>query len=225
MRRMGLGIGMFVLAACDASSGFDATDALVSRAVAGEEESLAGGALAREDGEERPFGDPCDAPERFAAMFADADTNADGALDAAEGRDAGRRHGPPPHVFHLVRWVYDADDDQSLSEAELDLLLDDHVARCEVMKQKLLDASDADGDGELSEAEKEAAREARPEGPPPGHGPRGERPAAGDAPPPVVDEFDADGDGDLSATEAATARSAIRARIRAGERPVAPPAE
>lgn len=226
MNRITLGIGMFLVAACDATGGFDAGDALVARAVAGEEEELAGSEMARDDKKPLDFGRACDAPAEFAALFADADVDADGALDEEEGRDARRRHGPPPHVFHLVRWVYDADDDGSLSETELALLLDDHTARCEAMQERLLADFDADGDGTLSEAEKEAAREARPEGPPRhGRHPDGERPALGDAPPPVVGEFDADGDGALSDTEAATAREAVRARIRAGDPPVARPAE
>lgn len=245
-----------LVAACGSSSGdFSAEDLLAARAVAGEEEALTEDGVVQEGAPQLPPMRGCDAPGEFAKLFAEADGDQSGALDAPEGRKVRRGFGPPPHVLHLLKWVYDADESGDLDETERAALLADHTARCEALQDRLLADFDADGDGTLSEAELEEARANAPR-PPHGHGPRGEGDTDGppggrghhgprgegdtdgppggrghhgppvdlnDPPPPVVDEFDADGDGTLSASEAATARAEIRARLVAGEPPVAPP--
>ena len=61
----------------------------------------------------------------------------------------------------FIRWVYDADGSQSLDEAEKELLRADLEARCDARASILLENFDSDGDGELSESEREAARDAR----------------------------------------------------------------
>jgi hypothetical protein len=230
---------------CAADASLTAEDSLLAAAINGEEDQLADTALAEADGELLDATRPCDAAGEHMRLRDAADADGSGELDGVEPADTLRHHGPPPHRFAFIRWVYDSNDDGTLDDAERATLLDDHSARCEALQAQLLADFDANGDGTLDETELEAARAARearreeqgpPEGAPPAgggdcenmHGRPGQRPGGGPggrpaeltgAPPPVVDEFDVDADGTLSAGEAATARAALRERIRSGERP------
>lgn len=211
-----------------------AEDSLTAAAISGGEEEISPDGLGRGNGEALDPMRSCDATGEHDGLWARADGDGSGKLEQTEQEDTVREHGRAPRHFRLLRWIYDTDDSGDLSEAEREVLLADHTLRCEAMQARLLAEFDADGDGQLSEDERDAAREAReamhgtrPEGA--GRpGGQGGPPAGldeGAAPPPIVEEFDADGDGSLSADEKATARATLRERIQNGERPIAPPSE
>lgn len=163
-----------------------------------------------------------------------------------EADHGGRPGGPRDGLRHLIGFVYDLDQSHSLEDSELAVLFDDFTARCGAIQERLLAEFDADGDGALSEAEQAEARAAhearmeaeraameacrcdgerpggRGEGPPEGE--RGEGPpprGEGGEPPfgPLEQAYDTDGDGALSEAERSAAREALRADLRAGERP------
>ncbi len=223
---------LWALPACDAAiTAANAEDSLTAAAVAGQEEEITHSGLAPERGEPLPLLRACDALGERARLFDEADGDGSGDLGPEEQDQTLTRHGPPPHHFHFMRWVYDADDSGDLDEAERATLLDDHTARCEAMQARLLAEWDADGDGALSDDELEAARAAheaerdgdRAPGRPGGQGGPPPSEQRGAVPPPVQDEFDADGDGEISSGEASVAREVLRERIRSGERPMTRP--
>ena len=187
----------------------------------------------------------CDAEGSFIGLVEAYDADESGMVDGPEVDDverehAGRKKGPRRHFLHMLRVVYDTDRSGEFEAGELDLIFTDFTARCEAIHAEVLFQYDADGDGELSDSERDAARDGhmaqmqtereemkdcleRPEGaeggrPPEGAGegmgPDGEPPFG-----PLEQEFDADGDGALSEAELATLRAEMRVRIASGERP------
>ena len=141
--------------------------------------------------------------------------------------------------------VYDIDGNSVLDDSERATLFADFTERCGVLQAKLLADFDADGDGQLSDSEKDTARASlqkemgahggdaehgdQPgedcDHAPPENGTDGDRPAApaaGELPPPLVDEFDANSDGTLDDAELSTLRDTMRERIRSGA-PLMPP--
>lgn len=244
--------------ACSNLNGLDATDSLTVKAISGEEEGLASGGMADPDGEaseHAPLFRECDPAGLFEKLKDEADTDGDGELSMGEERECTREEGERPegeeggrggpsggpggidhHRMMMLGFIYDADDSESLDDSERDTLFEDFQVRCESLHARILEDFDADGDGELSEEEKEAAREAieaaheerraemeeqMEERERPDEVSRDERP---DVPPFAVD-YDVDGDGELSDEELATLREEARERIRAGEPPFDPPAQ
>jgi hypothetical protein len=225
---------------CGSAGQFSNDELNTLRAISGEEEFTSGDeTLAPVESEAQPLFRECDA-EAIRDTLADGPPEGkecdgegkgpmgDGPPEGAEGSEGerGGPMGPPPHHFHLIAWVYDADDSLDLDDSELDTLMADFDVRCDAMHERILEEWDVDGDGVLSDEEREASREAmeerREDLPKPPQD--GERPERGDAPPPVVDAYDADGDGQLSDKEAAAARSEIRDRLVAGLPPLDFPA-
>lgn len=233
------------LSGCNADDGATAVETLLMASISGEEDSLARSESAPADF--LPLGRECDANGAFDELFVMYDTDASGDLAGQESEDARGDWPVDRHqmmMLDILHNVYDTDGSGDLSDAERAVLLDDFTVRCETLAAKLTEEFDADGDGVLSDAELEVARAAleerrpeekaemearcegatasaegeRPAGPPDG------APAEGELPPsPLIAEFDADGDGSLSAAEQANLVTVVRARIRAGELPVAPP--
>ena len=91
------------------------------------------------------------------------------------------------------------------------------------MKAKILEKFDANGDGELDEEERAAAREAMggrrgkkgpgPKGDKDGEGVRDRDGKRGGPPPGIIEQFDADGDGKLNEEERAAAKAAFEAKM------------
>jgi hypothetical protein len=183
----------------------------------------------------------CDSPAFFERLFAAYDANDSHHLEAGEEDDirharSGRHrvhHRMMHHRWHFLSWLYDADDDDQLSDDERTTMLDDHTERCTNIHAAILAEFDLDGDGQLSEAERGDAENAAMER----HAEHRERMMAEhrqhmrgkpdreqrpDVPPPVLDEFDEDGDGALSETEQSDARTELRERVRNGEPPRGP---
>ena len=110
---------------------------------------------------------------------------------------------------------FDADGDGALSEAEQEVARAAHEARMEE-ERAAMEACRCDG-----ERPEHGEEGGRGEGPPEGE--RGEGPPEGERgePPfgPLEQAYDTDGDGALSETELSAAREALRADLRAGERP------
>jgi hypothetical protein len=223
-----------------------AEDLLAVAAVQGEEDYLTRGSSTPED--HLQLGHECDPSGTFNMLFQRYDEDSSGALAEGEGeRVRGDWPAQDPHqemMVHVLHMIYDLDDSFSLEDSEREAMMSDFAQRCEVLHDKLLTEFDADGDGQLSEEEEEAARAAMEaeraerqaemeerceEGGTHGGPPDGERGGRGrggrpSGPPPfLVEEFDTDGDGDLSSAERAAAREIMRERIRAGEMPIEPP--
>ncbi len=209
-----------VLVACGEATLSEA-DMNTLRAVTGEEEFTApDGSFAPVDFEAMPAFRECDAAAHRDELPAGEEANRRGGGAPWMGGDGSRGHGP--HGWHLLGWVYDADDSGALDEAERQEMIGDFDERCAVLQQRLVDDFDADGDGQLTGDELDAAfveidagRAAfggRPED--------AERPQPGSAPAPVVAAYDGDGDGSLDEEETTAARAGVRAEIRAGNPPV-----
>ncbi|MBR3945317.1 MAG: hypothetical protein IKK15_09510 [Akkermansia sp.] len=82
--------------------------------------------------------------------------------------------------------------------------------------KKMLERFDADQDGQLSDAEKEAMKaemKKNHEGKRPGHGTRGERGDRPAMPAEMMDKFDADKDGQLSDEERKNVRAAMQEKM------------
>jgi hypothetical protein len=208
------------------------------------------------DGPDRSKAPPmfrmCDAEGTFVGLVDAYDSDESGLVDGPEVGDVEREHagpkkGPRRHFLHMLRVVYDTDRSGEFEDGELDLIFTDFTERCEAIHAEVLTQYDVDGDGELSESERDAARAGhmaqmederekmdacregmerpeRPEGaeggrPPKGAGGGEEGP--GGQPPfgPLEQEFDVDGDGALSEAELDSLRTEMRARIASGERP------
>jgi len=212
-----------------------------------------GGAEGGDRAKAPPMFRECDAEGTFVGLVDAYDADESGMVDGEEVEDVEREHagpkkgGPRQHFLHLLRVVYDTDRSGEFEDAEMDVIFSDFTERCENIHAAVLAEYDADGDGELSESEKEAARDGhiaqmeaeraemeacretceRPEGSEGGRPEGGDRGEGGEGmgpggePPfgPLEQEFDADGDGALSEAELETLRSEMRARIASGERP------
>jgi EF hand domain-containing protein len=163
------------------------------------------------------------------------DTDGSGDLSAEERSAIATEFGDPVDRVSLLLSLYDADDSGALDATELGALQSDIEARCESREAALLAQFDSDGDGKLSDAERDAARAAlRARF---GHG-RHRGHGEGDAG--VSDDdgrafgeshrdrreraqahFDADGDGQLDGREHAAFGEHLRGCVR-GEHPVVP---
>lgn len=256
-----------LLSGCSSSglTGLSAVEKLLVAATSGtEEKSVSSGDAASPDdvpADQRPDAfRECDASATYSDLFGRFDANANGVLDTPEEKEvdsswSGRAEGPDHRV--MMQWgmlllTYDLDGSGSLDASERATLLSDFTERCQNLQALLVEQFDADGDGVLSEEEKDTARETLEskegehhpgcdgmEGEDSGHergGPGGGGPEGGppeDAytvggvpvPPPLLEEFDADGDGSLSETEIATLRSSLRERVRSGAPLMPPPPE
>jgi len=181
----------------------------------------------------------CNRGSFFEKAFERYDSNADRELQQAESdqvleeRPERKRHKMKRmrKMMDLLLWVYDIDQDGSISETERQDLFADFDERCENMHARLLAEFDLDGDGELSDEEKEAVRammeekrsehrakreenrENREE-----NGEREQGLFAGDQLPKFAQEFDLDENGEISDTELETLRQTMRERIRSGEK-------
>ncbi len=260
-------LAALTLSACDGDLGVDALSAeneLLLTALSGEEESLS-----RSDDGDSAYGDPmgddaggdrpplmreCDAEGTYTGLFSDYDADASGDFseeergEVEEARDGRDQHEQMRRVFAftIIHRIYDADDDQELSDSEKETLFADFSERCEVLHDRLVDEFDADGDGELSEDElqtagdtlKERHEERREEcesespmadeassGEPPSEG-MGEGPPGGEGEPPdprdmvdqlLLEDFDSNGDGEWSDDELAEMQAELRARVVSGE--------
>jgi len=250
----------------DLTNEVSAMEELLVSSLSGAEDNMSGEAGARmaDDGrggggaeggprdQAPPMFRQCDAEGTFIGFVDAYDTDESGLVDGAEVEDVQREHagpkmgGPRAHFLHLLRVVYDIDRSGEFEDGEMDVIFSDFTSRCEAIHAEVLAEYDADGDGELSDAEKEAARDghiaemeaeraemdacrkscerpggAEGGGPPEGRERGGKGKGPGGEPPfgPLEQEFDADGDGSLSDTELDTLRSEMRARIASGERP------
>jgi Ca2+-binding EF-hand superfamily protein len=163
------------------------------------------------------------------------DTDGDGALSADERTAIAQEFGDPVDRVALLLSLYDADDSGALDATELGQLQSDVQARCAQREAALLARFDTDGDGQLSDAEREAAGAAlrarfgrrhpgaRVEADAgtgngvPGMSPRDRRERA-------RTHFDADGDGALNREERRAFGEHMRGCVR-GEHPVEPGAE
>lgn len=242
---LAIGLSAFALG-CGVELDSNAVDELLVSALSGEEDSVSGESGARmAASDETAAGDrrappplfrECDAEGSFVGFMDAYDEDRSGELEELEAAEvqaehAGPRGGPREHFLHLLRVVYDSDISGDFEDAELEMIFEDFTVRCEAIHTEILAEHDSDGDGTLSEAEQELAREAhharveaeraeqeacRPER----SGERPERPAEGEVPfGPLEAEFDADGSGDLTDDELATLRETLRERLRTGARP------
>lgn len=175
----------------------------------------------------------CNSQGFFKALFDGYDADRSGELGRDEEADIHHaRSGREDHHvrmmqrrWHFLSFVYDANDDGEISESERTTLLSDHTERCENLHAQVLADFDEDGDGLLSDAEKEAAHDAMQErhedhreNMKEAHGrhKRGDRDRS-EVPPPVLEEFDSNNDGELSSNERKQAREALRARLASGQ--------
>ncbi len=165
-----LPISLLFLVGCDAGEQLSAQAQLTLEAISGEEEDVVegDGDLMAGDQAARPLFRPCDAERALENVVATYDANEDGAVgpeeEGAVSEDlAGDRRGSQRRLrrWSALAFIYDADDSGDLSDAERADLLADFTERCEVLHAGILEEFDADGDGELSEDEQSAVREAR----------------------------------------------------------------
>ena len=233
-------------AGCDTGElGVDSLTAgeeLLITTISGEEEALVGDIIGDEVatiGAERPeMFRMCESDTFFDELFTYYDENISGSLESEEreeilaGRPTREEHEAHRlrHMMDMLIWVYDLDESGIIEKAERPDLFDDFTIRCEVLHEKVLADFDADGDGELSDEEKQAAHDAQKakhdankkefekEGKP--H--KGKLGSLFGMDPPnlpkFAQEFDLDEDDDLNAEELATLRSTMRDRIVSGER-------
>ena len=174
---------LLALSACagdDSASTLSAEDELLLTALSGEEEALsrspegAEGDSAYADpmsdeagGDRPPLMRECDAEGTYTGLFSAYDGDASGALEAPEEEqvaEARGERGPEEDLrrviaFTVIQRVYDANDDQQLSESERNTLFADFTERCEVLHDRLVEDFDTDGDGVLSDSELQAAEE------------------------------------------------------------------
>ncbi len=233
-------IALCLLIGCGQDS-LSGEEELLLSTTSGEEEPAAFGAKSTDaygtpgEVDQPPLFRECDAPGFFDRLFARYDKDTSGRLNRSEetrihharskrGRD---HHRMMRHRWHFLHFVYDADDDGELAKSERADLLADHTERCENLHAQILEEFDEDGDGLLSEDEKDAAheelrdrhevhRERMREAHQPHQRDGHKRP---DVPPPVMDEFDANMNGKLSSKERAEARVILRDRLSSGQPP------
>ncbi len=160
---------LVLLIGCGQTEQLSAQDELTLAAISGEEEDLAEGSvdLMPSDADAQPMFRPCDAEGALASVLATYDGDGDGTIGPDE-EDAvlEDREGGPAARHRARRWeglafIYDSDDSGDLAEAERAGLLADFTERCTAIHARILEEFDADADGELSEEERAAAREAR----------------------------------------------------------------
>jgi hypothetical protein len=198
---------------CAALDKVGSIDELLLSAVSGEEDTLGASASGARRGVDAAVADEptapppmfreCDAEGEFVGLLGVYDEDASGALEGeeaerAEAEQGGHPGGPREGLLHMLRVVYDIDRSGVFEDSELTVIFEDFTARCAAIHAELILRFDADGDGELSEAEQETARATheeeiaaereeglaclaegeRPEGPPPGEG-EGGRPEGG----------------------------------------------
>jgi Ca2+-binding EF-hand superfamily protein len=160
------------------------------------------------------------------------DADGDGALSRDERAAIAQEFGDPVERVALLLGLYDGDESGALDAAELGQLQSDVEARCRGREVALIARFDTDGDGQLSDAEREAARAAlearfgrrhlgrRIRGDAgagigdPGEYPRDRRER-------VRSRFDADGDGTLDREERRAFGEHMRGCVR-GEHPMHP---
>jgi Ca2+-binding EF-hand superfamily protein len=160
------------------------------------------------------------------------DADGDGALSRDERAAIAQEFGDPVERVALLLGLYDADESGALDANELGQLQSDVEARCRGREVALLARFDTDGDGQLSDAEREAARAAlearfgrRHHGrrihgnAGAGIGDAGEFPR--DRRERTRDRFDADGDGTLDRDERRAFGEHMRGCVR-GEHPMDP---
>jgi Ca2+-binding EF-hand superfamily protein len=116
----------------------------------------------------------CDFSARRQEVLEKYDTNHDGKLDRAELRvlkgDLDAQTNPRfartglrlrRMAFWRVRWAFDENGDRVLSTEERTAMVDAMEARCQRLRQQVLEKYDTNQDGTLDETERQAAREAR----------------------------------------------------------------
>jgi|GEM_PF-1567998 len=155
----------------DTSPDISASDELALTAVSGQEEDFAGAPtdFSSDDAPGRPdLFRACDADGSFRGLQSQYDVDGDGELSDEEqqavfedrGERDSRRWRARAARWAVLNYVYDTNMDGELGKSEHGQLHADFDARCEVLHERLLAEFDADGDGELSEDEQAAAREA-----------------------------------------------------------------
>ena len=158
------------------------------------------------------------------------DTDGDGALSADERAAIAAEFGDPVDRAAVLLGLYDADDSGALDATELGALQQDIEARCEQRESALLARFDTDGDGQLSDAERQAARDALEQrfgrGHHRGHGDAGvaddhDGESPRDRRERVAGRFDRDGNGRLDRGEQHAFGEHLRGCVR-GEHPVDP---
>jgi hypothetical protein len=116
----------------------------------------------------------CDFRVQKQRVLAKYDTDGDGTLSATEREalraDLKARVGHPvavrfavghrAHVMKRLRWVFDENNDHSLSSEERTAMIDALEARCERIRGNVMERFDSNGDGELDSTEKQAAKQA-----------------------------------------------------------------
>jgi hypothetical protein len=116
----------------------------------------------------------CDLDARRTRVLAHYDANGNGRLDPAERQalkaDLEARVGHPlavrfglahrAFVMKRLHWVFDSNNDGSLSSDERTAMIDALEARCERIRANVLAHFDANGDGTLDATEKQAAKDA-----------------------------------------------------------------
>jgi Ca2+-binding EF-hand superfamily protein len=160
------------------------------------------------------------------------DTDGDGRLGAEERAAIADEFGSPVDRVALLLELYDADESGALDATELGALQGDVEARCAGREAALIARFDTDGDGELSDAERQAAREALEHrfGRGRGHerGDAGADDGDGESPRErrerAAGRFDRDGDGRLNRGERRAFGEHLRGCVR-GEHPVDDPVD
>lgn len=202
------------LAGCAGGSAGSAEDQIAMYAISSEDARASGdsteAAVAESFAAPRPMGE-CDPRGAFAETFDRFDHDGDGAIEGEESEEVDEELGPRDEAHRGPR---------------------------EAMWELLSTVYDTDGDGEISDSERDVMlgdfeircevlhEELLASGPPPmgeeGECERPEGPPPEGGTSPLVAEFDADGDGALSDSELATLRETVRERIREGA-PLLPP--
>lgn len=192
----------------DEESGDVAPEAVVDAEV--DVDATADEDVASTDGDAPSF-DVCDFQARRQAVLAKYDADGNGKIDKTEAQaiktDLGQGRHPllnaainrvRHRAFLRVRWAFDEDGDKVLDETERANLVAAMEARCDRLRQQVLDKFDADQDGKLSAAERTAAREAAQA--------RFQAKRAQ-----VLAKYDANSNGKLELTERAQLRTDLRA--------------
>jgi Ca2+-binding EF-hand superfamily protein len=128
------------------------------------------------------------------------DSDGDGDLSETERAAIVEEFGDPADRLQILMSVYDTDDSGSLEASELEAVKTDLEARCESLRERLLERFDTNGDGTLDATEREAARQALRERFAAHHAAR-------------LDEFDGNGDGRLGPLERRRAGQRVRERV------------